>query len=77
MEDGMAYLEGRLRGIGGEGERIGYLLELEVDLSGIEDAGELEGEQVALTGDVEIVDHPERGKVMVFKATSAAGIEEE
>ncbi len=33
--------------------------------------------QVALTGDLEFVDYPERGKVLVFKATSAAAIEEE
>jgi hypothetical protein len=32
---------------------------------------------VAVTGEVVIVDYPERGKVLVFSATSAAAIEEE
>ncbi len=75
----MAYLEGRLRGHGGGsgGEHTGYVLEIEVDVSALEDARELVDEQVAVTGDVEIVDYPERGKVMVFRATSAAAMDEE
>jgi hypothetical protein len=32
---------------------------------------------VAVTGEVVIVDYPERGKVLIFRATSAAAIEEE
>ena len=75
----MAYLEGRLRGYsgGGEGEHAGHVLEVELDMSAVEDAGELADEQVAVTGDVMIVDYPERGKVIVFRATSAAAMDEE
>jgi hypothetical protein len=75
----MAYLEGRLRGHtgGAEGEHAGHVLEVEVDMSAVEDAGEMADEQVAVTGDVVIVDYPERGKVMVFRATSAAAMDEE
>jgi hypothetical protein len=77
----MAYLEGRLRGHtggGSEGEHAGHVLEVEVDMSAVGDAGELaEEEQVALTGEVVIVDYPERGKVIVFRATSAAAMDEE
>jgi hypothetical protein len=75
----MAYLEGHLRGdvVGAGGEHTGYVLEVEVDMSAIQNAGEIVGEQVAVTGEVEIVDYPERGKVLIFKATSAAAIEEE
>ena len=35
------------------------------------------GDQIAVTGDVEIVDFPERGKILVFGATSVAVLEEE
>ena len=75
----MAYLEGRLRGdaAGAGSEHTGYVLEVEVDMSAVQNAGEIVGEQVAVTGEVEIVDYPERGKVLLFKATSAAAIEEE
>lgn len=76
----MAYLEGRLREEDGDrpgGEHTGYVLEIEVDMSAVGDAGDLANEQVAVTGDVEIVDYPERGKVMVFRATSAAAMDEE
>jgi hypothetical protein len=75
----MAYLEGRLQGdgVGTGGEHTGYVLEVEVDMSAVQNAGEIVGEQVAVTGEVEIVDYPERGKVLIFKATSAAAIEEE
>jgi len=41
------------------------------------DAEELAEEQVALTGEVVIADYPERGKVIVFRATSAAAMDEE
>ena len=75
----MAYLEGRLRrhtgGTGGE--HAGHVLEIEADMSAVGDAGELADEQVAVTGDVAIVDYPERGKVLVFRATSAAAMDEE
>jgi hypothetical protein len=75
----MAYLEGQLRGgeIETGGEHTGYVLEVEVDMSAVQNAREIVGEQVAVTGEVEIVDYPERGKVLIFRATSAAAIEEE
>jgi hypothetical protein len=76
----MAYLEGQLRGkVAGEseGEHTGYVLEVEVDMSAVQNAQEIVGEQVAVTGEVVIVDYPERGKVLIFRATSAAAIEEE
>lgn len=72
----MAYLEGRLRRESGRGEHTGYVLEIEVDLSAVEDARELDEEQVAVTGDVAFVDYPERGKVVLFRVTSAAAIDE-
>lgn len=76
----MAYLEGQLRGdVAGEsvGEHTGFVLEVEVDMSAVQNAQEIVDEQVALTGEVVIVDYPERGKVLIFRATSAAAIEEE
>jgi hypothetical protein len=76
----MPYLEGQLRGNvadESEGEHTGYVLEVEVDMSAVQNAQEILGEQVAVTGEVEIVDYPERGKVLIFRATSAAAIEEE
>ena len=75
----MAYLEGQLRGneVGPGGEHPGYVLEVEVDMTAVTIAEEIVGEQVAVTGEVEIVDYPERGKVLIFRATSAAAIEEE
>jgi hypothetical protein len=77
-EDGeMGYLEGRLRGVSGPEDHTGYVLEVEVDMSAVQDAREIVDEQVALTGSLEIVDYPERGKVLVFRATSAAAMEED
>jgi len=75
----MAYLEGQLRGdvVGAGGEHTGYVLEVEIDMATVSNAQEIEGEQVAVTGEVEIMDYPERGKVLIFRATSAAAIEEE
>ena len=75
----MAYLEGRLRANGAQagGEHTGFVLEVEADMSAVENADEIVGEQAAVTGEVVIVDYPERGKVLVFRATSAAAIEEE
>ena len=74
----MAYLEGRLRGHSGgpEGEHAGHVLEVEVEMSGVEDTGELADEQVGVTGEVVIVEYPERGKVIVFRATWAAAMDE-
>jgi hypothetical protein len=75
----VAYLEGQLRGdiVGVGGEHTGYVLEVEVDMTAVQNAEELAGEHVAVTGEVVIVDYPERGKVLIFRATSAAAIEEE
>ena len=75
----MAYLEGRLRENvpGVEGEHTGYVLEVEVDMSAVQDTEELLDGQVAITGNLEFVDYPERGKELVFRVTSAATIEEE
>ena len=51
----MAYLEGRLRTHtgGSEGEHAGHVLEVEVDMSAGEDAGELGASQVDAIGDEE------------------------
>lgn len=75
----MAYLEGRLRREtnSADSEHTGYILEVEVEMSSVLDTENLVGEQVALPGEVELIDFPERGKVLVFKANSAAAIEEE
>jgi len=74
----VAYLEGRLRESVSEpeGEHTGYILEIEVDMSAVQNAEELANEQVAVTGEVEFVDYNERGKELVFRATSVAEIEE-
>ena len=75
----LAYLEGRLREntSESEGEHTGYVLEIEVDMSAVQNAEELVNEQVAITGEVEFADYPERGKELVFKVTSAAEVEGE
>jgi hypothetical protein len=74
----MAYLEGQLRRRSEtEGEHTGYVLEVEVEMAAVQNTEELVDEQVAVTGEVEILDYPERGKVLVFRTTSAAAIEEE
>jgi hypothetical protein len=74
----MTYLEGELRRSTdeAEGEHTGYVLEVEVDVSAVENVGELVDGDVAVTGEVEFVDYPERGKVLVFRASSAAKIED-
>ena len=46
-------------------------------MSAVQNRQELVDEHVAVTGEVVIVDYPERGKVLIFRATSAAAIEEE
>ncbi len=75
----MAYFEGQLKQASTEAgeEHTGYVLETEIDMSAIPDTDELVGDQIAVTGDVEIVDFPDRGKILVFKATSIAVLEEE
>ena len=75
----MAYLEGQLREKAserGNDEHIGYVLEIEVDISALNNVEELVNEEVAITGEVEFIDYPEKGKVLVFKATSVAALEE-
>ncbi len=72
----MAYLEGQFREVTESGEHTGYILEVEVDVSRVQDVEELANEQVALTGDIEFVDYPERGKILVFRVTSGATIDE-
>jgi hypothetical protein len=75
----VAYLEGllRRRTEEAEGEHTGYLLEVEVDMSAVDDLEEVVDGQVAITGEVGFVDYPERGKILVFRATSAAAVEDE
>ena len=73
----MAYFEGQLKRSDSGGEHTGYVLETEIDMSAIQDVEELLGDQIAVTGDVEIVDFPERGKILVFRATSVAVLEED
>ena len=75
----MAYFEGQLKRAETEPgeEHTGYVLETEIDVSAIQDVEELVGDQIAVTGDVEIVDFPERGKILVFRATSVAILEDE
>jgi hypothetical protein len=75
----MAYFEGQLKRADTEPgeEHTGYVLETEIDMSAIQDVDDLLGDQIAVTGDVEIVDFPERGKILVFKATSVAVLEED
>jgi hypothetical protein len=75
----VAYFEGPLKRATTEAgeEHTGYVLETEIDMSAIQDTDDLIGDQIAVTGDVEIVDFPERGKILVFKATSVAILEEE
>jgi hypothetical protein len=53
------------------------VLETEIDMSAIQDADELVGDQIAVTGDVEIVDFRERGKILIFRTTSVAVLEED
>jgi hypothetical protein len=75
----VAYLEGQLRRRTeeAEDEHTGYLLEVEVDMSAVDDVEEVVNGQVAITGEVGFVDYPDRGKILVFKATSAAAVEDE
>ena len=73
----MAYFEGQLKRASTDAgeEHTGYVLETEIDMSAIQDVDELMGDQIAVTGDVEIVDFPERGKILIFRATSVAVLE--
>lgn len=73
----MAYFEGHLRRATDEEGHDGYILEVEVDLSAVQNAGEMVGRQVAVTGDVEIISDSERGKILILRAASAAEMDEE
>jgi hypothetical protein len=74
----LAYLEGQLQRRTDEAgeEHTGYVLEVEVDMSAIQNIEEVINGEVAITGEVELVDYPERGKVLVFRATSVAAVED-
>jgi hypothetical protein len=74
----VAYLEGQLRRSSDEveDEHTGYLLEVEVDMSAVDDVEGIIDGQVAVTGEVEFVDYPERGKILVFRVASVAEVEE-
>jgi len=69
-------LKGGLMGVGGE--TTGYALveprlassNIEVDMSGIKDAGKLDGKDVLVTGVFQTREYVERGKVVIFKARS-------
>jgi len=69
-------LKGGLMGVGGE--TTGYALmeprlasgNVEVDMSGIKDAGRLDGKEILVTGVFQTREYVERGKVLVFKAKS-------
>jgi hypothetical protein len=78
-KEDMAYLEGQLRRRTDEieGEHTSYILEVEIEMSAVQNPEEFVDEQVAITGDLEIIDFPERGRILVFRATSAAALEEE
>lgn len=75
----MSYLEGYLRrqGDAEEGEHTGYVVQVEIEVSALENLTELVDERVAVTGDLELIDYPRRGKELVFRATSAAAIDED
>lgn len=75
----VGYLEGYLHRQSEvkEGEHTGYVLHVEVEVSSLADVEELLDERVAVTGDLELIDYPERGKELVFKVTSAAAIDED
>jgi len=69
-------LKGGLMGVGGE--TTGYALmeprlassNIEVDMSGIKDAGKLDGKEIVVTGVFQTRQYVERGKVVIFKAKS-------
>lgn len=69
----MAYLEGQIQGginaVGGE--TTGYQLTVDVDLSAIENADQLDGQTVGVSGEVVLVNYTESGPKLVFKAVEA------
>jgi hypothetical protein len=65
-------LEGGMMGIGGE--HSGFVLkdvQVEVDVSQLEDAADLAGEQVRLLGSFELKPYVERGPTWIFRAADA------
>jgi hypothetical protein len=60
------------------GETTGYALQepklaqnsIEIDISGIKDAGRLDGNELTVTGVFQTRQYVERGKVLIFKASS-------
>lgn len=75
----MGYLEGYLRRRSNteESEHTGYVVQVEVEVSALGDLEELVDERVAITGGLELIDYPKRGRELVFRATSAAAIDED
>ena len=73
-------LKGKLKGglMGPGGETTGYALQeprlaqtsIEIDMSGIKDAGKLEGRELTVAGVFQTRQYVERGKVVIFRATS-------
>jgi hypothetical protein len=73
-------LRGKLKGglMGPGGETTGYALQearlaqnsIEIDISGIKDPGRLDGRELTVTGVFQTRQYVERGKVIIFKATS-------
>jgi hypothetical protein len=65
-------LQGGMAGIGGE--HTGFVLDgvsIEVDLSGVENAADLEGQAVLLQGSFEIKPYVERGPSPIFHVSAA------
>ena len=72
-------LKGKLKGglMGPGGETTGYALQepriaqnsIEIDMSGIKDARNLDGKEVTVAGIFQTRQYVERGKVVIFKAT--------
>jgi hypothetical protein len=77
-------LKGKLKGglIGAGGETTGYALmeprlassSIEIDMSSIKDARKLDGKDLLATGNFQVRDYVERGKVLIFKATSVKNV---
>ena len=69
-------LKGRLKGgiLGIGGETTGYLLEnvtIEIDMSQVENAKQLDGKEIRAEGEFDPEHYIERGDVWIFRAKSA------
>lgn len=69
-------LKGRLRGgiVERGGEHTGFNLEdviIEIDMSEIANAQDLDGKEIVAEGNIELMQYLERGDVWIFKAISA------